>query len=246
MLRSTRDLEKHEVMTKDGKIGNLETFLFNERNFKVQYMEIDTRKWLPGKKVVISPDKAVIPPESLKTVKLDMTQEELEKAPMAEEHLPVSQEKMKKAMRGVTPPALWYPAGIEPALSIYDGQLMIFEEENEAGDEGERLRSTRHLEGYNVNASNGDVGHIEEFIVDTSDWIIRYAVVDTKRILPGKKILVSPDWIEGIDWESREVRVDHTKEEIKSSPEYDPNDPVNRRYEMVLYDYYGRPYYWKV
>jgi hypothetical protein len=124
--------------------------------------------------------------------------------------------------------------------------MIVPENDSETSDDDIRLRSTKHLEGYSVKATDGNIGHIEEFILDTDDWSIRYMVVDLIRILPGRKVLISPDWIEGFEWETREVSVNHTREEIKGSPEFDPNDPVNRRYEMVLYDYYGRPYYWKV
>jgi len=69
--------------------------------------------------------------------------------------------------------------------------------------------------------------------------------VDTRNWLPGKKVLVSPGWIERVSWADRKVYVELTREIIKESPEYDPSAPVNRRYEERLYDYYGRPRYWR-
>jgi hypothetical protein len=38
--------------------------------------------------------------------------------------------------------------------------------------------------------------------------------------------------------------VNVSKEQIENSPEYDPASPINREYEIRLYDFYGRPYYW--
>jgi hypothetical protein len=69
-------------------------------------------------------------------------------------------------------------------------------------------------------------------------------VVDTRNILLGKKALVSADWIEKISWAESEVYLDITEEELKGAPEFHYSDPVNRKYEMRLYDYYGRPVYW--
>jgi len=117
--------------------------------------------------------------------------------------------------------------------------------EAEAASEDSELRSASEVKGYHIKAKDDEVGHVEDFIADVGEsWRIRYLVVDTKDILPSKKVIISPDWIEDIDWGVREVKVDHTKEEIKKSPEYDPSVPVNRKYEKVLYDYYGRPKYW--
>jgi hypothetical protein len=70
-------------------------------------------------------------------------------------------------------------------------------------------------------------------------------VVDTRNWLPGRKVLVTPPWIESIEWAERQVQVDLTKQGVKESPEYDPAQPVNREYEVLLYDYYGRPHYWE-
>ncbi len=68
--------------------------------------------------------------------------------------------------------------------------------------------------------------------------------VDTKNWLFGKKVLLSPRWIERVSWRDAKVFVDLPREKIKDSPGYDPNAPVNCEIEVRLYDYYGRPKYW--
>lgn len=115
-------------------------------------------------------------------------------------------------------------------------------EKAEKGDS--RLRSTREVEGYHIEASDGAIGHVQEFIVDDEEWIIRYVVIDTRNWLPGKKVLIAPEWIENIDWPSGKVQVARDRKTIKDSPEFDPARTVNREYETRLYDYYGRPKYW--
>jgi hypothetical protein len=106
------------------------------------------------------------------------------------------------------------------------------------------LRSTEEVLGYDIQATDDAVGHVEDFIFDDETWIIRYIVVDTRNWLPGGKVLVSPEWIKSINWAKRTVSVDLNRHTIKNSPEFDPSQPVNRKYEIQLYDYYGRPVYW--
>jgi hypothetical protein len=106
------------------------------------------------------------------------------------------------------------------------------------------LRSIQELQGYKISVLDGNIGHVEEFIADDSNWFIRYMVVDTKNWLPGRKVLIAPDWIEQVSWNDSKFYVDLPRELIKDSPEYDPAAPVNRQYEARLYDYYGRPKYW--
>ena len=106
------------------------------------------------------------------------------------------------------------------------------------------LRSSVEVTGYHIQARDGEIGHVEDFLANDEDWVIRYMIVDTRNWLPGKKVLVSPTWIEEVDWLTRDVHVDLKRETIRHSPEFDPDAPVNREYEMRLYDYYGRPKYW--
>ena len=86
---------------------------------------------------------------------------------------------------------------------------------------------------------------MEDFIVDDQTWTIRYMIIDTSNWWPGsRKVLVPPTWIDSVDWAESKVRVDLTVEQIRLGPEYDPSAPVNREYEIQLYDFYGRPKYW--
>jgi hypothetical protein len=107
------------------------------------------------------------------------------------------------------------------------------------------LRSSREVKGYRIHAADGLIGHVDDFIVNDEDWVIRYLVLDTGRWLPGRKVLVSPGWVTDIRWEDREVWVDVPRQTIKDSPPYDPSAPINRQYETQMYDYYGRPRYWE-
>jgi hypothetical protein len=119
---------------------------------------------------------------------------------------------------------------------------LVEEFASESGDP--HLRSTQEVLGYYIHASDGDLGHVEDFIVDDDNWTIRYMVVDTRNWLPGKKVLVAPEWITEVSWGESKVYVDLTQDAIKDSPEYDPTETVNRLYEERLYDFYGRPKYW--
>ena len=102
------------------------------------------------------------------------------------------------------------------------------------------LRSTRHLTGYHIQAADGNIGHVDDFIVDDKSWEIRYLVVDTRHWLPGPKVLLAPGWLKKIDWATSKVLVESKRESIKNSPPYDPSKGINTDYEGKLYDYYGR------
>jgi hypothetical protein len=97
--------------------------------------------------------------------------------------------------------------------------------------------------GYYIEATDGEIGHVEDFIIDDKSWAIRYIVVDTVNWWPGKKVVVAPQWIKRVSWAESTVYVYLEREWIKNAPEYDPTAIVNRDYEDRLYDYYGSPKY---
>jgi hypothetical protein len=103
----------------------------------------------------------------------------------------------------------------------------------------------KEVSGYRIHASDGDIGHVADFLAQTDAWAIRYMVVDFSRWLPSRKVLISPAWISSVVWNAKRVHVAMTAEQVKGSQPFDPAAPVNREYEARLYDYYGRPKYWE-
>lgn len=106
------------------------------------------------------------------------------------------------------------------------------------------LRSSGQVVGRHVHAVNGDVGRVDDVIIDHADWTIRYLIVNTRHWLLGKKVLVSPAWIDTLLWSERTIRVDFTREQITGSPRYNPKVFIDREYETCLHEHYGRPVYW--
>jgi hypothetical protein len=117
--------------------------------------------------------------------------------------------------------------------------------EQEPPEEGDpHLRSLDEVLGYHILASDGQIGHADDMIVDSDEWVIRYVVVDTRNWLPGKHVLIVPTSVQRVDWAERLLHLELTREQVSNAPEFDPSQPVNREYEARLYDYYGRPAYW--
>jgi hypothetical protein len=105
------------------------------------------------------------------------------------------------------------------------------------------LRSTHEVTGYHLLALDGEVGHVDDFIIDDK-WAIRYLVIDTTNWWPGKKVLISPKWIENVSWEEKEVSIRLSRETIKVAPEYTDQSLLTRDYETGLYGHYNREGYW--
>jgi hypothetical protein len=106
------------------------------------------------------------------------------------------------------------------------------------------LRSTHAVNGYSIQALDGELGHVEDFIVDDETWAIRYLIVNTGTWWPGKRVLISPLWIGKVSWTKSNVAVNLSRETIKESPEYTDESLITRDYEIGLHGHYNRKGYW--
>ena len=106
-------------------------------------------------------------------------------------------------------------------------------------DDDPHLRSIKAVTGYHIHASDGEIGHVEDFLMDDTDWSIHYLIVDTKNWWPGKKVLISPWLAREIDWNEEQVHLHVDRQKVKASPEYDASTTVDRTYEKHFHGYYG-------
>ena len=111
--------------------------------------------------------------------------------------------------------------------------------EAQADRDDVHLRSVEAVTGYHIHASDGEIGHVEDFLIEDANWSIHYLVVDTKNWWPAKKILVSSRSAGEIDWTDRLVKLDVDRQKVKDSPAYDPTITIDRAYDEKLLTYYG-------
>jgi hypothetical protein len=236
-----KELYGYNIRAIDGEIGMVHDFYFDDRFWKIRYMVVDTSKWLSGRKVLISPVALGEPNWKEKMFPVSLNKEQIKNSPETDEDKPISRQHESELHEYYSWPFYWDYEAIANVGRMVSSQA---EKKTATEEKDPHLRSTREVDGYNIQTTDGEFGHVEDFVVEDDNWIIRYMVVDTRKWLPGKKVLISPSWVEKISWSDAEVYVDLSQEKIKDSPEFNPRQPVNRDYEERLYDFYGRPKYW--
>jgi hypothetical protein len=227
-------------MAIDGKIGRCKDFLFDDRYWAIRYMVADTARWLPGRKVLISPLSLNSPDWVQQKLPVDLTQEQIKSSPPLEDHAPVSRQYEIEWFNYYQYPYYWHSDGLWGINYLVENEMSPPKKEKENAPSN-YLRSAKEVKGYDIQAVDGSIGHVEDFIIEDTFWSIRYLVIDTKNWLPGRKVLISPRWVDAVSWKDQSVHVNQNMKRIEKSPEYDPSRPVNLEYEARLYDYYGRP-----
>lgn len=252
MLRRARDLQGYAIGAADGDIGDVRDFLFDDRSWTVRHIVVDTGRWLPGRRVLISP-LAIrrIDPVGLRLV-TDLTRDKVEHSPDVDADRPVSRQMEARLAEYYGHPFYWvgpYRWGpvaaptADPAAYVPPrGGTVPPPEARETDDP--HLRSTGEVAGYALQATDGRLGHVVDFLVEEESWAIRYLIVDPRSWWPGKHVLIATEWLTGVSWDRSEVAVDLSREQVRNAPEYDPAGHIDREWETRLFAAYGRPPYW--
>ena len=222
MFIKAKALTDFKMECRDGLIGRVEQFYFDDLHWTVRYLVADSSTWLPGKAVLISPYALGTVSKERQSVFVNLTKKQIEDSPSPDSDKPVSQQFEQAHSEHFGWPPYWDGPG--------------------AGDH--HLRSTRDVGRYAVEALDGPMGHVEDFVLDDGNWAIRYLVVNTRDWWPGAKVLIAPQWIERVSWGEGKVFINLSRESIKSSPEYSEFALLSRDYEEQLHKHYARLGYW--
>ena len=246
MLSKIKTLKGYAIQgTDDENIGKVKEFYFDDRHWTIRYLVASTGTWLSGRQVLVSPYALVALNPDQKTIVTDLTKKQIEGSPSLDSDKPVSRQFEESFYGYYDWPAYWggpYSWGYYPYLERNRDKWNDFTPNGETGDH--HLRSTHEVAGYHVEATDGSLGHVDDFIVDDETWAIRYLIVNTSNWWAGKKVLVSPQWIERVSWSERKVVINLSRETIKQSPEFTDKSLLDREYETGLYGHYNRKGYW--
>jgi len=246
MLNRAKTLKGYTLESLDGEIGKVNEFYFDDHHWTIRYLVADTGNWLTGRQVLISPYALVAVKSEEQRITIKLTKKQIEDSPSLESDKPVSRQFEEDYYGYYGWPMYWggsYMWGYYPYIARDPGKWREpTQDKKNAWDP--HLRSTHEVSGYHIQATDGEVGHVEDFVIDDETWAIRYLVIDTQNWWPRKKVLISPRWIERVSWSESKVSVNISRETIKQSPEYTEESLLTRDYETALHRHYSRQGYW--
>ena len=245
MLNKAKTLKGYKLDSLDGDVGRVKEFYFDDHYWTIRYLVADTGNWLTSRQVLISPYALVSVNKEEEYISVVLTKKQIEDSPSLDSDKPVSRQ-FEEAYYGYyewpgywNGPLIW---GDYPYIVRDSEKWRKPTQSKNSWDPN--LRSTNDVTGHHIQATDGEIGHVEDFIIDDETWAIRYLIIDTKNWWPGKKVLVSPQWIDRVSWTESKVFVDLSREMIKQSPEYTEESLLTRDYEAGLHKHYNRQGYW--
>jgi len=250
MLRNASEVDEYTIAATDGDIGTVSDLLFDDSTWLVRWLVVDTGNWLPGRKVLLPATVLghLDPLDGKFAVRL--TKQQIKDSPDINAERPVSRQ-METNIYDYYGWAPYWSTGFYMGGYGYGGGAIVpsphLGVEPRGGEthgipqvnDDRHLRSIREVTGYHIHASDGDIGHVADMLVEDADWSIHYLVVDTSNWWLGKKVLISPRSARGIDWAERLITLNVDRQRVKESPDYDPSTLIDRGYEREFHRYYG-------
>lgn len=251
MLNSIKKLYGCRIYATDGEVGAVEEAYFDDEQWVVRYLVVKTGGWLSGRGVLISPYAVRSVDWHTRAIAVSLTRAQVEGSPGIDTYQPVSRQLEADYHRYYGYPQYWPYAtywawGAMPVVMPVDPKIRKDAEARrlaEAAHTGAdaHLRSSKAVLGHHIQASDDLVGHVADFLFEDDTWALRYLIVDTRNWLPGKHVLVAPQWIRAMSWTERTLSVDLSRRQIEQSPEYDPQHPPSPDYEKALHEHYSPP-----
>lgn len=266
MFRSLSDLEKCSIGATDGEIGRVKDCCFDDESWVLRYFVVETGVWLANRRVLISPISVGKPDWPAKSLPVTITKKQVADSPGIDTDRPVSRQHEMSYLGYYGYPYYWggvglWGGGALPGMLLsgagYGGTDRAYRQDQAQGARADaeadaerhahddhHLRSGKAVVGYRIHASDGDLGHVRELLVDEDTWAIRYLIADTSNWWMGHRVLISPQWIESLSWAEERVVVNLTRAAVKSAPPYLVDRPLDRAQEMAVFGHHRREGYW--
>jgi hypothetical protein len=247
MLWDASAINGYAIEASDGRLGTVSDLLFDDVAWIIRWLVVNPGHWLSSRQVLLPLSALGYPDRTLRHFPVKLTMQQVKDSPDVDTDLPVSRQLEAKVHDyfGWDP---YWSGGFFPMESgmatpfvaplysktRYPGRADAQPKEGEP-----HLRSMATITGYHIHASDGGIGHVEDFLVDDAGWNIRYIKVDTRNWWPGERVLILPNSVREIDWSSKLVHINVSRQKVKDSPRYNPSITIDGAYEEKFLTYYG-------
>lgn len=220
-LLNLRDLLHYRLAALDGDMGHVSDFYFDDQNWVIRYLVVNTGSWLTGRLVLLTPHALGLLEATEKRLHVNLNKKQIEDSPPIEIHKPVSRQYEEEYYRYYGWPTYWsgdamwgltgYPL-IPPSVEDIREARILYRHRKD-----KHLQSISAITEYPLQTAQGPIGHVKGFLVDDRNWEIRNIVVETGHWYEGKEILISPSKVLHISYEESNIQVSLSKSDLQTS-----------------------------
>ena len=231
MPQSLKNLFGNKLSASDGELGQVKDFYFDDHSWTVRYVVADTGHWLPGRQVLLSPHAFGGLHHDGKFVCVNLRRKQIEDSPSIETHKPVSRQYEEEYHRYYGWPYYWEGDGLWGGMRSFPilelpPKFTTAEPPTATGPKNKRadahLRSAQAVNGYHLQATDGVVGHVCDFLMDEKNWAIGELVIKIGHRFTGKEVRIPVNRVTQISYDASKVFVNLTTDAVEHSLAYAP------------------------
>jgi len=222
MSRSINQLHGNKIEATDGEIGQVKDFYFDDQDWAVRYVAVETGAWLISRQVLLSPHAFGGFPRFENTLPVNLSRKQIENSPAIEWHRPVSRQFEEEYHRYYGWPCYWEGDGLrtfpvsEPSKKIRpDAAGAAIAKKQNGADV--HLRSTRVVRGYRLHGHDGFIGHISDFIMNEKTWGIGGLAIKIGQRFSENEVLIPVSKLGRVNHDESTVFADMTREAAAQS-----------------------------
>lgn len=236
VLRSTRDVQHYRLLSADSELGRVDAFYFDNKTWLIRYLGVNIGKGPRQRRFLISTVSIGEIDEQNKAIYIELTSKQVENSPPVNTLRPLTRHDEVAYYKHLGWKPYWVSepplenlfTGYEPAefflITMQPGQ-------------------SNNVWGFEVSALDGKIGHVDDLIIDTRYWVIRYLSIDADDWIKKKYLLIYPAWIDHVSWKACQMTVGLKREQLKTAPLFEPSQIIDPDYEARLFQHYQRPLY---
>jgi len=226
MLRSIKQTYGKKLAALDGDIGHVEDYYFEDQKWAVRYLVVDTGTWLPGRQVLLTPHVFDNFQTEDQHLAVKLTRQQIADSPPVDAHKPLSRQYELEYYRHYGWPNYWEGGGLWGLNNFPTLQRPAGAPPNQSGEDHDtalvsadaHLRSTQAVGGYQIQATDGIIGHVCDYLMDSTDWAIQQLVVKIGHRLSGRDVLIPVGLVERISYDDSTVFIRLTRDEVEKCP----------------------------
>ena len=250
MFKRACEVDGFVLCAQDGEVGHVTDLYFDDEQWTVRYLVIGTGPWFFGRRVLISPNAVSGIDWDERKVRVTLTMQQVRESPDIDTDRPISREQESEYHLYYNFPPYWGGVALwgryaQPGGELSDEDLAEHErtKQEEKGKEN-HLRSAREVRGYRVMAIDGEVGHVDDFLMDPTTWAIRYLAVNTGSWLKKHEVVITRKLVDQVVWAQAQMNVNASKALIESAPDYHRDTGIDRALEARIFEHFTTHPYW--
>ena len=217
MNRSVKHLHAYTLVGRDGELGSVEEMYFDDEKWTIRYIITDLGGDSEKERAAVSPVSVDGVDWKNRMILVDLSRGEVAGSPEVEPEQPFGRQKERQLNSYYGIPVYWNGVGLW-GNHVYPGLLAGESPAEEDRSDGEpHVHATREAFGYRIEATDGEMGRVDDLVVEEKTWEIQFLVIDTGSWLPGKKVIVDTHWIDEVDWREGKVSVSLPRNAIRSA-----------------------------